>query len=105
MFFFLEISKNNIHNPRIFHAGDDPDDATAGPEVLDVNVEHPLQAMSPGHGVPVSYGTARVVGKSTAQRNDHFRSHSCPSLRIRVGQELAELHRLHQRQAMALPGI
>ena len=57
---------------------DDTDGATAGPAGLDVNVEQPLQGLSLSHGVPVSYGTSRVVGKSTAQRNNRFRLHSCP---------------------------
>ncbi len=43
------MSEDLLDHQRILDAGDDPDGATAGSAGLDVDVEHPLQALSPGH--------------------------------------------------------
>jgi len=42
--------QNSFHDHRVFDAGDDFDGAAAFRAGLDVDIEHPLEALSPTHG-------------------------------------------------------
>ena len=51
--FAVQVGENLLDHHRVFDAGDDLYGATAAFAGFDVDVEHPFQALRPGHGGPV----------------------------------------------------
>jgi len=52
----LQMGENLLDDRRIFDAGNDPHRPTAGTAGFNVDVEHPFQALRPGHRCPALSG-------------------------------------------------
>jgi hypothetical protein len=48
--FFFQVRQDLLDDHRVFDAGNDPGCSSTDPARLNVNIEHPLQPLRPGHG-------------------------------------------------------